>query len=65
MTLLADPLMNLSGQVDESNHTLLSIGQVITSFFGTTFEFFSVLESTMLKASFNIIFRTNFLIAHL
>jgi len=44
-TLVA-PLFNL---VDESNSTLLSIGQAVTSFFGTTFEFFSIVESTMLK----------------
>lgn len=36
-------------KVDESNSTLLSIGQVVTSFFGTTFEFFNLIESTVLK----------------
>jgi hypothetical protein len=56
--------MSLSSQVDESNHTLLSIGQVITSFFGTTFEFFSILENAMLKVSFIIVFRTNFLMVN-
>jgi hypothetical protein len=52
--------MNPSSQVDESKHTLLSIGQVVTSYFGTTFEFFSVLESAVLKASFIILSRTKF-----
>ncbi|KAF9456139.1 hypothetical protein BDZ94DRAFT_1276439 [Collybia nuda] len=45
-TKLIAPLFNL---VDESNSTLLSIGQVVTSFFGTTFEFFNLVESTVLK----------------
>lgn len=43
---LIAPLFNL---VDESNSTLLSIGQVVTSYFGTTFEFFNFVESTVLK----------------
>ncbi|KAF8078139.1 hypothetical protein FPV67DRAFT_1464325 [Lyophyllum atratum] len=43
---LIAPLFNL---VDESDSTLLSIGQVITSYFGTTFEFFNFVESTVLK----------------
>ncbi|KAG5650371.1 hypothetical protein H0H81_012458 [Sphagnurus paluster] len=43
---LVAPLFNL---VDESNSTLLSTGQVVTSYFGTTFEFFSFVESTFLK----------------
>jgi hypothetical protein len=40
------PLFNL---VDDSDSTLLSVGQVVTSFFGTTFEFFNLVESTKLK----------------
>ncbi|KAF8644141.1 hypothetical protein AX16_008668 [Volvariella volvacea WC 439] len=40
------PLFNL---VDDSASTLLSVGQVVTSFFGTTFEFFNLVESTKLK----------------
>jgi len=43
---LIAPLFNL---VDDSDSTLLSIGQVVTGFFGTTFEFFSLVESTMMK----------------
>ncbi|TFK25041.1 hypothetical protein FA15DRAFT_668917 [Coprinopsis marcescibilis] len=40
------PLFNI---VDDSNNTLLSVGQVVTSFFGTTFEFFNLVESTVIK----------------
>ncbi|GLB35141.1 putative NAD dependent epimerase dehydratase [Lyophyllum shimeji] len=40
------PLFNL---VDDSNSTLVSIGQVVTSYFGTTFEFFNFVENTVLK----------------
>ncbi|KAJ7090232.1 hypothetical protein B0H15DRAFT_979127 [Mycena belliarum] len=43
---LIAPLFNL---VDDSNSTLLSVGQTMTSFFGTTFEFFNLLENTVLK----------------
>ncbi|KAJ7684710.1 hypothetical protein DFH06DRAFT_1073589 [Mycena polygramma] len=43
---LIAPLFNL---VDDSNSTLLSVGQTTTSFFGTTFEFFNILENTVLK----------------
>ncbi|TFK67905.1 NAD(P)-binding protein [Pluteus cervinus] len=43
---LVAPLFNL---VDDSNSTLLSVGQTITSYFGTTFEFFNLVESTKLK----------------
>ncbi|RDB21502.1 hypothetical protein Hypma_011415 [Hypsizygus marmoreus] len=43
---LIAPMFNV---VDDSNSTLLSIGQVATSFFGTTFEFFSFVETTVLK----------------
>ncbi|KAF6764986.1 hypothetical protein DFP72DRAFT_869721 [Ephemerocybe angulata] len=40
------PLFNL---VDDSNSTLLSVGEVVTSFFGTNFEFFNMVENAMLK----------------
>ncbi|KIK06638.1 hypothetical protein K443DRAFT_674295 [Laccaria amethystina LaAM-08-1] len=40
------PLFNL---VDDSESTLLSIGQTVTSFFGTTFDFFNLVESTVFK----------------
>ncbi|EAU88398.2 hypothetical protein CC1G_05164 [Coprinopsis cinerea okayama7 len=40
------PLFNV---VDDSNNTLLSVGQTVTSFFGTTFEFLSLVESTVFK----------------
>lgn len=43
---LVAPLFNL---VDDSNSTLLSASQTMTSFFGTNFEFFNLVESTMLK----------------
>ncbi|KAJ7582574.1 hypothetical protein C8J56DRAFT_222989 [Mycena floridula] len=43
---LVAPLFNL---VDDSNSTLLSAGQTMTSFFGTSWEFFNLVESTMLK----------------
>jgi len=43
---LVAPLFNL---VDDSNSTLLSVGQVVTSFFGTTFEFFNFVENAFLK----------------
>jgi nucleoside-diphosphate-sugar epimerase len=40
------PLFNL---VDDSNSTLVSTGSTISSFFGTTFEFFNLMESTVFK----------------
>jgi hypothetical protein len=43
---LVAPLFNL---VDDSNSTLLSVGQTVTSFFGTTFEFFNLGERTLYK----------------
>ncbi|KAF9001941.1 hypothetical protein BDQ17DRAFT_1390891 [Cyathus striatus] len=43
---LVAPLFNL---VDDSNTTLLSFGQTATSFFGTTFEFFNLVESAFAK----------------
>ncbi|KAF7359382.1 NAD dependent epimerase dehydratase family protein [Mycena sanguinolenta] len=43
---LIAPLFNL---VDNSESTLLSVGQTVTSLFGTTFDFFNVLENTVLK----------------
>lgn len=36
-------------QVDDSNSTLLSTGTTMTSFFGTSFEFFNMIESTVFK----------------
>ncbi|KAG6909835.1 hypothetical protein DXG01_015108 [Tephrocybe rancida] len=49
---LIAPLFNL---VDESNSTLLSIGEAVTSYFGTTFDFFTFVESTALKASSGVL----------
>lgn len=47
---MLDEVISLTcDQVDDSNSTLLSVGEVVTSFFGTTFEFFNFVESTMLK----------------
>jgi len=43
---LIAPLFNL---VDDSNTTQLSGGEVVTSFFGTTYEFFNFLMSTIAK----------------
>ncbi|KAF8163117.1 hypothetical protein B0H34DRAFT_780914 [Crassisporium funariophilum] len=43
---LTAPLFNL---VDDSHSTLLSTGETIASYFGTTFEFFSLVESTVFK----------------
>ncbi|KAF9532358.1 hypothetical protein CPB83DRAFT_847716 [Crepidotus variabilis] len=40
------PLFNL---VDDSNSTLLSTGSTISSYFGTTFEFFNIVENAMFK----------------
>ncbi|KAF8906006.1 hypothetical protein CPB84DRAFT_1745212 [Gymnopilus junonius] len=40
------PLFNL---VDDSNSTLVSTGKMISSFFGTPFEFFNLVESTVFK----------------
>ncbi|KIM49305.1 hypothetical protein M413DRAFT_438490 [Hebeloma cylindrosporum] len=40
------PIFNL---VDDSNSTLVSTGQIVSSFFGTTFEFFNLIESTVFK----------------
>ncbi|KAF5330668.1 hypothetical protein D9619_005885 [Psilocybe cf. subviscida] len=45
------PLFNL---VDDSNSTLASTGTTVTSLFGTTFEFFNMIESTVFKFSDNI-----------
>ncbi|THV07857.1 hypothetical protein K435DRAFT_772217 [Dendrothele bispora CBS 962.96] len=43
---LVAPLFNL---VDDSNNTYLSVGQTVTSIFGTTFEFFNIGERTLFK----------------
>jgi hypothetical protein len=43
---LIAPLFNL---VDDSNSTQLSCGEAVTSFFGTTYEFFNFLVNTMAK----------------
>ncbi|KAF9452842.1 NAD(P)-binding protein [Macrolepiota fuliginosa MF-IS2] len=40
------PIFNVT---DDANSTLLSVGQVVTSVFGTTFEFFNFVESTLMK----------------
>jgi len=40
------PVFNL---VDDSNHTFLSLGQMLTDCFGTTFEFHNLVTSTMAK----------------
>ncbi|KAG6849334.1 hypothetical protein H0H93_009300 [Arthromyces matolae] len=40
------PLFNLT---DDSKSTLLSVGEAITSYFGTTFEFFNFFENATLK----------------
>jgi len=40
------PIFNL---VDDSQSTLLSTGKIISAYFGTTLEFFSLVESTMFK----------------
>ncbi|KAJ7074220.1 hypothetical protein C8F01DRAFT_1099684 [Mycena amicta] len=42
---LVAPLFNL---VDDSNSTQLSVGQTVTSFFNTTYEFFNFVENTVL-----------------
>lgn len=42
------PLFNV---VDDANNTLLSVGQAVTSFFGTSFEMFNLIESTVIKVS--------------
>ncbi|KAF8201582.1 hypothetical protein BJ912DRAFT_1116493 [Pholiota molesta] len=40
------PLFNL---VDDSNTTLVGTGKTVSSFFGTTFEFFNMIETTVFK----------------
>lgn len=40
------PVFNVT---DDSNSTHLNVGQTITSIFGTTFEFFNMLETTVMK----------------
>ncbi|KAF9470242.1 NAD(P)-binding protein [Pholiota conissans] len=42
----AAPVFNL---VDDSKTTLVSTGKTVSSFFGTTFEFFNVIETTVFK----------------
>ncbi|KAF8969877.1 hypothetical protein BDZ97DRAFT_1725584 [Flammula alnicola] len=42
-------VLTRSYQVDDSSSTLVSTGQIVSSFFGTTFEFFNVIESTVFK----------------
>lgn len=49
LLLSCDEVEQMFYQVDDSNSTLLSVGETITSFFGTTFEFFNLMESTLLK----------------
>jgi len=43
------PIAPLFSLVDDSQSTLLSTGQIISAYFGTTLEFFSLVESTMFK----------------
>ncbi|PFH49119.1 hypothetical protein AMATHDRAFT_63842 [Amanita thiersii Skay4041] len=43
---LIAPVFNV---VDDSESTLLSVGGVTTSFFGTNFEFFNLVETTLFK----------------
>ncbi|KAJ8519898.1 hypothetical protein ONZ45_g3222 [Pleurotus djamor] len=43
---LTAPLFNLA---DDSDSTLVSVGETVTSFFGTTFEFFNFLQSAAAK----------------
>ncbi|KAF8797845.1 hypothetical protein BYT27DRAFT_7265004 [Phlegmacium glaucopus] len=45
----AKPIAPLFNLVDDSQSTLLSTGQIISSYFGTTLEFFSLVETTMFK----------------
>jgi hypothetical protein len=42
-------LIDIALQVDDSQSTLLSTGQIISAYFGTTLEFFSLVESTVFK----------------
>ena len=42
-------LVDIVAQVDDSQSTMLSTGQTISAYFGTTLEFFSLVESTMFK----------------
>ncbi|KAJ7349273.1 hypothetical protein DFH08DRAFT_140209 [Mycena albidolilacea] len=53
---LIAPLFNL---VDNSESTLLSVGQTVTSFFGTTFEFFNLVENTVLKMKSDVVEEIN------
>ena len=46
-------------QVDDSQSTLLSTGQTISAYFGTTLEFFSLVESTMFKVRISFYVITN------
>ncbi|KAJ7286050.1 hypothetical protein C8J57DRAFT_1286588 [Mycena rebaudengoi] len=55
-TKLVAPLFNL---VDDSDSTLLSIGQTVTSFFNTTFEFFNLVETTVLKLKSDVVEEIN------
>jgi len=43
------PVAPIFNMVDDSNSTLVSTGQIVSSFFGTTFEFFNLFESTLFK----------------
>ncbi|KJA18608.1 hypothetical protein HYPSUDRAFT_69848 [Hypholoma sublateritium FD-334 SS-4] len=45
----AKPVAPLFNLVDDSNTTLLSTGKTVSSFFGTTFEFFNVIEAAVFK----------------
>ncbi|KAJ7632229.1 hypothetical protein FB45DRAFT_911856 [Roridomyces roridus] len=53
---LVAPMFNL---VDNSDSTLLSVGQTATSFFGTSFEFFNLVENTVLKLKSDVVEEIN------
>ncbi|KAJ3572809.1 hypothetical protein NP233_g2838 [Leucocoprinus birnbaumii] len=40
------PILNVT---DDANSTLLSVGQTVTSVFGTSFEFFNAVQTTVMK----------------
>ncbi|KAJ6618315.1 hypothetical protein B0H10DRAFT_2164210 [Mycena sp. CBHHK59/15] len=46
---LAGEIILFHNEKTKQANTLLSVGQTVTSFFGTTFEFFNILENTVLK----------------
>jgi hypothetical protein len=46
-------LLMILYQVDDANSTLISTGSTISSCFGTTFEFFNLVESTLFNVGNN------------